>query len=53
MSELRSGLRIGQDAAGIIVDVGSDESRAHDGKEQQYPDFPASQKLHHGHISQT
>ena len=52
MSELRSGLGIGQDAAGIIVDVGGDESRPDDGEEQQDPGFPAFQKLH-AHFSQT
>src|SRR6202042_3280727 len=46
MSELGPGLRVGQDAAGIIVDVRCNEPRSNDGEEQQQPGFRASQKLH-------
>jgi hypothetical protein len=52
MSELSPGGGIGQDAAGIIVDVCGNESRSDYGKEEQNPDLRASQKLH-AHISQT
>ena len=52
ISELRAGLRIGQDAAGIVVDVRGDDPRPDYGEEQQGPAFPAFQKLH-AHISQT
>ena len=52
MSELRPGGRIGQDAAGIIVDVRGNEPRTHHGKEQQDPALPTSQKPH-AHLSQT
>ena len=46
VAELRAGLRIGQDAAGIVVDIRGDEARAYDGEEQQEPDLPASQEFH-------
>jgi hypothetical protein len=52
MSELRPGGGIGQDAAGIIVDVCGNEPWAYYGEEQQDPDLRASQKLH-AHVSQT
>ena len=52
MSELGAGLRIGQDAAGIVVDVRGDKARPDDGEEQQDPGLPASQELH-GQLSQT
>ncbi len=39
VSELRPGRRVGQDAAGIIVDIRCNKTRADDGKEQQNPGF--------------
>ena len=44
--------RVGQDAAGIIVDVRGNESRPDYGKEQQDPDLPTSQEPH-AHFSLT
>src|ERR1700721_1036521 len=52
MPELRPGGGIGQDAAGIIVDVCGNESRSDYGKEEQDPDLRAPQKLH-AHVSKT
>src|SRR5208337_850692 len=46
VAELRSGLRIGKDASGIVVDIRGDEARAYDGEEQQEPELPTSQKFH-------
>ena len=37
---LRAGLRVGEDAAGVVIDVGGNESGAEDGQKQQYPDSP-------------
>src|SRR6266567_1378852 len=42
---------VGDDAAGVVVDIGSDEPRADDGEDQQYPSFPAPQPLHDGFSS--
>ena len=33
VAELRARLRVGEDAAGVVIDVGGDESRPQDGKE--------------------
>ncbi len=52
MSELRPGLGIDEDAAGIIVDVCGNESRTDYGKKQQDPGLPTPQELH-AHFSQT
>ena len=46
VSELSTGLGVGDNAVGIVVHVGGDETRTDDGEEQQYPDFPASQESH-------
>ena len=46
VAELRAGLRIRQDAVGIVVDVRGNKSRSYDGKDQQDLDLPASQKIH-------
>ena len=35
VAELRAGLRVGEDAAGVVVDVGGDEARADHRQEQQ------------------
>jgi hypothetical protein len=43
---LRAGLRIGKDAAGIVIDVSRNESGPKDGEEDQYPDSPPSQHAH-------
>jgi hypothetical protein len=42
MPELCARLGIGQDAAGVIIDVGGNESRPNYGEEQQEPGFGAS-----------
>ena len=42
VAELRAGLRIRQDAAGIVVDIRGDEARSYDGEKQQDPELPAS-----------
>ncbi len=34
---LRAGLRVGEDAAGIVIDVGGDEAGADDGEEREHP----------------
>ena len=41
VAELRAGQRIGEDAAGVVVDVGGDEARADDGEEQRDARAPA------------
>ena len=46
MSELCAGVRVGEDAAGIVVDVRGNKARADDGEEQQDPGFPTFQKFH-------
>jgi len=51
-SILRAGLGVGQDAAGIVVDVRGDDPRPDYSEEQQRPASPASPKLH-AHISPT
>ena len=38
---LRAGLGVGEDAAGVVIDVGGDESGAENGQKQQDPDSPA------------
>jgi hypothetical protein len=40
---LRAGLGVGEDAAGVVIDVGGDESGAENGQKQEYPDSPALQ----------
>src|SRR5260370_5417438 len=52
MSEWRSCLRIGEDAAGVVVDVGGDNPRPDYCQDHQGTDFPAFQKSH-ARISQT
>jgi hypothetical protein len=52
MSELRPGGRVGQDAAGIIIDVRGNKSGSDYGKKQQDPDLPTFQQTH-ARISQT
>src|SRR5258708_38657741 len=52
MSEARSCLRIGEDAAGVVVDVGGDNPRPDYCQDQQGTAFPAFQK-YHARISQT
>ena len=42
---LRACLGVGEDAAGVVIDVGGNESGAENGQKQQYPDSPA---LPHG-----
>ena len=37
---LRACLRVGEDAAGVVIDVGGNESGAKHGQKQQYPDSP-------------
>src|SRR5208337_1365354 len=45
----RAGSRIGEDAAGIVIDIRGDEARPYHGKKQQDPELPTSQKFHaHG-----
>src|SRR5208282_2280485 len=46
VAELRAGLRIGQDAVGIVVDIRGDEARSYYGKKQQEPELPTSQEFH-------
>ena len=41
VAELRAGQRVGEDAAGVVVDVGRDEARADDGQHQHEPRAPA------------
>ena len=38
---LRAGLRVGEDAARVVIDIGGNESGAENGQKQQYPDSPA------------
>ena len=40
---LRAGLGVGEDAAGVVIDIGGNESGAEDGQKQQYPDSPTLQ----------
>ncbi len=51
-SVLRAGLGIGEDAAGIVVDVGGDDPRSDYSQEQQGPASQSFQKSH-ASISQT
>ena len=37
---LRAGLRVGEDAAGVVIDIGGNESGTENGQKQQYPDSP-------------
>ena len=37
---LRARLRVGEDAARVVIDVGGNESGAENGQKQQYPDSP-------------
>ena len=37
---LRAGLGVGEDAAGVVIHVGGNESGAEDGQKQEYPDSP-------------
>ena len=46
VAELRAGLRIGQDAIGIVVNIRGDDARPHDGEEHQEPELPTSQEFH-------
>ena len=41
VAELRARLRVGEDAAGVVVDVRRDEARADDGEQQHETRFPA------------
>jgi hypothetical protein len=43
---LGAGLRIRQDAVGIVVDIRGDEARAYYGKKEQNPDLPTSEEFH-------
>jgi hypothetical protein len=45
---LRAGLRVGEDAAGVVIDIGGNESGTEDGQKEKYPDSPA---LPHGDAS--
>ena len=45
VQEMCARLRVGEDAAGIVVNVGGNKSGAENGQEQKYPDSPA---LSHG-----
>ncbi len=45
VAELRAGLGVGEDAVGIVVDVGGDEPRAEHGEEEQNPGSPAFQHV--------
>ena len=38
---LRAGLRVGEDAAGVVIDVGGNEAGTEHGQEEQDPDSPA------------
>ena len=40
VAELRARLGVGEDAAGVVVDIGGNKSGAENGQEQQYPDSP-------------
>ena len=40
VAELGAGLGVGEDAAGVVVDVGGDEAGAEDGKEEDEPGSP-------------
>ena len=46
VAELRSGLRVGEDAAGVVVDVGGDEARADDGEQKNETRAPALEERH-------
>jgi hypothetical protein len=52
MSKLCPGLGVDQDAAGIVIDVRGNKTRADYGEKEQDPGFRASEKLH-GHFSLT
>ena len=45
---LRAGLRVGENAAGVVIDIGGNESGAEHGQKKQDPDSPA---LPHGDAS--
>jgi hypothetical protein len=49
VTELGPGLRVGEDAVGIVVDIRRDKPRTEHGKEEQYPGSPVLQ--HVGAIS--
>ncbi len=46
VAELGAGLGVGEDAAGVVVDVGGDEARAEDGKEEDQPGSPCAPGRH-------
>ena len=52
IAELRAGLRVGQDAAGIVIDVRGNEAGTDNSEEQQDPAFGTFEELH-AQISQT
>ena len=41
VAELGSGIGVGENAAGIVIDVGGDKARPQHGEEEQYADSPA------------
>ncbi len=45
---LRAGLRVGEDAAGVVIDIGGNESGTEHGQKKDDPDSPA---LPHGDAS--
>ena len=45
VTELRPGLGVGEDAVGIVVDIGGNETRTEHGEEEQYPGSPAFQHV--------
>ena len=45
---LRAGLRVGEDAAGVVIDISSNESGTENGQKEKDPDSPA---LPHGDAS--
>ncbi len=46
VAELRAGLGVGEDAAGVVVDVGGDEARPEDGEEEKDSGSPAAPEAH-------
>ena len=46
VAELRAGLGVGEDAAGVVIDVGGDEAGAEDGEEEKDSGSPAAPEAH-------
>ena len=47
VAELGSGLGVGEDAVGVVVDVGGDEAGSEDGQEEHDSDSPALPESSH------